>query len=1795
MPNQTLLHVIQKRFDVPIDPDSNGGQILNKLEPLPPFNDALLTGRADAAPMTFIYTSGGVSVRAAQGSEALVFGLPAGPLEFTLVPPDPDHPDPQVELKLLSVAVPLPFLRPALVEANGTLKETTGKVELRFPNLMLVITASTNPPASARLRLSGNNEERTVTMAPSFALIGPGTSVGFHFEQAQLNVDGTGELEILVSNAEIFLAPPGVPALAVQISGEELRLGLGVNGGLTGDFSVSQNEGQTASTQPPSFLSDLQWRVSLARNLVTAFEVRGTIDFQQAAESRLGGVLPAGGGPAGFELLVAFDRDELRTRLVFKSNAGAALWQSRRGASPEANTLLNILGLLASFAPLLNPSTAGGQPRPGDFTSLALNAGLAAALAASGLLETQSVALHGGELFAREKPDGSLETILMLDCQVDLVVQAKIGGVSLVASKPDRPLKVRHQAIGLRLNFGADPDHPTFDPVFDPGKGYALEISDPGVFHVPGPLGEILQVLGARLARTNPLNLEIDLGLPADLGVVSIDRARLRVPITDLPALPSITALGASLNLGALRGRGYLSLGRDAQDNAILAGSLDLTLVPLGVRIAAGLALANIPQRRDTAVLVTLGVEFPVPIPLYTSGLGIFGFNGLFAMHYRRDENPALPLPALDWYEHRAQGNPARLEAWKPEVNRWAFGLGSVLGTLEGGFVFNMNGLIAIELPGPRLLIFMGARLLSPPPGLKEKSPGNLLAVIDISDTAIRIGITANYSIEPILDIHIPASAFFPYSPAENFELDLGSLKDPITVKFLFYFRGSGYLMIHGNGIQGFPLGDLHGFSVAAGAHASFTWGLEDIGLYLRVSAGLDVGISFTPFTLLGQLSLSGELHLFIIGIEVSARPQLTIVEEGDDWRFYIKAPICGKVEFFFFDVEGCVTLELGDPNLPLPPAPPLVRALSLHSRSPALVEGTATDRLVDGSLGEAAADPATQPVPEVPIDSIPVLQFEMPPGIDPACQPFGQPLPQHPLLPQSGWTRRGERFYRYTLRSIIIDGPVGAGEKPSVWWHRQAKPGGDDNDVQLALLNWIPDPTPQAVLRNIHQERSVIQRWGTVCVPVAEPAPVLWTFHDTPLGTSASGWPVTGLALPDAAGFQRSAPPALRMRVTEPWRTGDLLADALLGVTPARVLALEPNPALPGQVLRAPFTPGGLHPHIDDELFAFRVDEAVQQANPFGDPLEDALRLSLDFTRYVRLLIWWMPELPIEHLSLRALDATGQPLMDPLDFDLQFTDFSNWLHSSHPGVDDHRLAPWVEALSRAAVQLFTLGEDVFLLLTADLPEGTAQVEIGLRDMTAGWREVLTSTNLPAYFLLAVEALPEGEVLRSDYDETVRDSQIKTIDGALGADPAKQALLRSNQTYTVRVEYTVQTGEEAAADDQRKEYPSAVNSRGSLVKIRPSGPEVSGSQRFAFRTDDQPPARLDPWLLCMDPSPDEGFHFWGDPIKVVFGTNAVRQLYAEYGRKLRGVVRAASSRHASGNPGFPQTQALLQPIVGLASLVPVLAFALSPWEESARLALRDLECVPSAHQLRLAHERFDLNLLLDPLTDYIFDIEAEPGIPRPSDQPVQPLFRRAFTTSRYQNLAEMMSVIAAAPLRHRRLPNPHRLLGLAALSAGQTATLRELEIEKALLDSGWGGLQPVQEPSVTVIWSDGNTLNPQSQPVGLLLDLPEPLWRWRLIPQKEIGSDPNKTERYVLRREAWLELVEIPSVRFVHRFIYTPGGGRTLVIFQPGILGVTVEFAIRKTLNETLDGATGSVTLPLRPISLAGAPWEAGA
>ena len=62
----------------------------------------------------------------------------------------------------------------------------------------------------------------------------------------------------------------------------------------------------------------------------------------------------------------------------------------------------------------------------------------------------------------------------------------------------------------------------------------------------------------------------------------------------------------------------------------------------------------------------------------------IYGFLGLFAMHYARNEDNidlANEAPALAWLKATGgnAGNPAY---WKGLANHWAFGIGALLGTM---------------------------------------------------------------------------------------------------------------------------------------------------------------------------------------------------------------------------------------------------------------------------------------------------------------------------------------------------------------------------------------------------------------------------------------------------------------------------------------------------------------------------------------------------------------------------------------------------------------------------------------------------------------------------------------------------------------------------------------------------------------------------------------------------------------------------------------------------------------------------------------------------------------------------------------------------------------------------------------------------------------------------------------------------------------------------------------------------------------------------------------------------------
>ncbi len=1010
--------------------------------------------------------------------------------------------------------------------------------------------------------------------------------------------------------------------------------------------------------KPPDWFRSARLKVRIVQDQFVAVQLSGAIDYETEIEGHLRhqGVSAAqmpsirgmGSNPADgivdylflYQTDPASQSDDVKLYIGAdpRDRDGLAMTGQLPGQPLEDPSFgRNILGMTTLFTPLL-AEIAPDNPADGGITPIVLSAaviGVPTALAeievgGERLLNVERVILFGGEIVFRRTGE-RYEASVLCDVETALSAKIKLGGFLLLEIPREKPLAVRYKAIGLSL--GRPPGSTAsweLRPVFDQSKGYTIDVSGPGAIHLPDPLGQLLQVLGARIARTNPLNFEIDLGFAVDLGVISVDRARVRIPLSP-PGPPELTAFGAGIKVpGVIEGKGYMEM-NNANDSMEIKGGIDVSLVALKLRVAAQIAVAQIAEADGgpaTGVAIALEVELPVAIPLAQSGFGIYGFLGLFAMHYRRDEDGINSLtPALTWLKERAQGNPANLKAWKPQKGSWAFGAGITLGTMGSPIIFNVKGMFLLELPGPRILLVVKANLLAVMPELKDKkAEGTFLCVIDLDlgRGTLTIGISTEFSIKPIVEIKIPIEAYFNLKDGGDWHVYLGTfpgndtlgrpMPGPIRINVLEVFNGAGYLMISGHGIPAYQpsgsnmpaLNAVNGTGLAVGLEVSLIWGNTSINLYLRVTAGFNAVLGFDPFYVGGLLYLRGELRLFIISLSASAglttqigqKIELISNVEVRTEISRIDGEVCGKLDLFFFTLKGCVDFHIGEDHKILPPAPDLVTAVSLVSRSPALVQGTGVDRGIDSQIGTAVAadsEPAHDPaaegdtdspntMPVVPIDAIPVLTMSATPRDD-SLQIFGHEPVGSPGAPADGFVKRGDFSYRYELKEILLETADGspavmAGNAPSVWWTQNSAQ--DTNlTAQLALLNWTPNPTPKALERTEFLENNVSERWGTLCHDAAPAAPVLWTFNHEPLGPSERGWEISGIAWPDPSDTERSSDPATGLRIHETWRSGDQTLDRQRGIVPA-VIEGSRVPCAPGQdqATTRPTQPGGLVAH---------------------------------------------------------------------------------------------------------------------------------------------------------------------------------------------------------------------------------------------------------------------------------------------------------------------------------------------------------------------------------------------------------------------------------------------------------------------------------------------------------------------------------------------------------------------------------------------------------------------------------------
>ena len=497
-------------------------------------------------------------------------------------------------------------------------------------------------------------------------------------------------------------------------------------------------------TPPPSWFRSIELIVRLVQNIPVACELKGVLYFANLAAEQLAATDPAHRlgtdgaqssartldhhGLVRYDLTVEWDsaNGDFRVNLAVMggdddATDAATDWILRTqplpgpDASPTPDPGRDLAGLITALMPVMTIGAGDGDAVQG---AQAIIVGFDAVLVISllGVIHTKNLVLWGFEILVERHGD-SWQSALMLDLEADLWFNVTIGSTPLLQLPADKAMKVRYDAVGVR--FGEQNDQMVLAPAFDPARGYELSAPDASAIRMPDPLGEILHLLAIRIARINPLQIEADIGMKADLGVVSVDRARVRLtlPETDGEQLAvTITALAASVNIaGVLKGTGSLAI-----DDTGFDGNLDLALISLGLRVAATLAVQHVDDpasgRSLTAVFASLEVNFPAPLPLLQSGLGISGFIGLFGMHYARTQDPPTSSddnPALDWLNKAAPTAeinklrgpaPANNVLWAPAPDHWAVGLGVVLGTMEGGTILNLQGVVIVELPGHRLV-----------------------------------------------------------------------------------------------------------------------------------------------------------------------------------------------------------------------------------------------------------------------------------------------------------------------------------------------------------------------------------------------------------------------------------------------------------------------------------------------------------------------------------------------------------------------------------------------------------------------------------------------------------------------------------------------------------------------------------------------------------------------------------------------------------------------------------------------------------------------------------------------------------------------------------------------------------------------------------------------------------------------------------------------------------------------------------------------------------------------------------
>ncbi|MEM1322465.1 MAG: hypothetical protein AAGG75_19535 [Bacteroidota bacterium] len=320
---------------------------------------------------------------------------------------------------------------------------------------------------------------------------------------------------------------------------------------------------------------------------------------------------------------------------------------------------------------------------------------------------------------------------------------------------------------------------------------------------------------------------------------------------------------------------GYLAVKEGGTNGVEYAGNVAFSLPRMNIAGSAGMRyMPDVP-----AFLVNVGLEISNPIPLGSTGLGIYGFEALFGRHFVVSKAQAGLSDDTPWFEYYKMPTRGINEPKFYPIGGTSLGAGVLFGTAaDSGFTFSSRLFFLLSLPG--VFFLEGeAQLLKKRIGFASQNTPPFYAFLAITDSSIEAALGVDYKVPDsgsqrgaIAEVTGAMELGFFFGNSTGWYVNIGRdlpENKRIQAKLLRIInRAYFYLMLSASGIR-------------TGAGAGMKIDKKFGPARVKVEAYLDLAgrLSFRPLQVGGSIraGIEGSVSIFGVGIGIGAHFALSV------------------------------------------------------------------------------------------------------------------------------------------------------------------------------------------------------------------------------------------------------------------------------------------------------------------------------------------------------------------------------------------------------------------------------------------------------------------------------------------------------------------------------------------------------------------------------------------------------------------------------------------------------------------------------------------------------------------------------------------------------------------------------------------------------------------------------------------------------------------------------------------------------------------------------------------------------